>query len=305
MRALALMAFSLITPVTHRDGVDQSSLRPSTSSQRTLNAAYHPIQARYRPPRQLPGRRRYRRIFLRLRPEFRPATSGLPDVFWKRNSTRSRLRNVPGPALLVSKGCWRARCAFGQDQPRLGLERLAEGLGDAADRKPDPEPRSRLRSVARAARLLACHTCPEGRPSGRRPGWQQQTDASGTDCAQVSGGAVGGYDPRRCRRWQRPWGACFHRSVRSPAKAGSSARTCHPPAGVGPAVRLPPHAVTRSCIAARPYLPPERASADGCSAAAGFCTQMATWMVCAATVTITGAPGACLSALVSASWTTR
>ena len=86
---------------------------------------------------------------------------------------------------------------------------------------------------------------------------------------------------------------------------GSSADTCQPPACVGPHVRLPPQAATRSRMPARPKPHPDRSSPEGRCRPGAFTTFTATSAPWLRTVISTGAPGACLSALVSASCTTR
>ena len=90
-----------------------------------------------------------------------------------------------------------------------------------------------------------------------------------------------------------------------PRPAGSTADTRQPPAGVGHEVSLPPQAATRSRIPARPKPPPDRSRPHGWCRGAALTTSSATPVSWPRMVMSTGAPGACLSALVSASWTTR
>src|SRR6185437_10223494 len=87
------------------------------------------------------------------------------------------------------------------------------------------------------------------------------------------------------------------------AHPGSTASTRNPPSSRGSARRVPPTVRTRSRRPIRPR--PPLGSAAGGRVAARLVTVTASSAARRSRVTVTGPPGACLPALVSASCTTR
>src|SRR5262249_45020263 len=84
---------------------------------------------------------------------------------------------------------------------------------------------------------------------------------------------------------------------------GSRAQTVNPPPGRGPARRSPPNTATRSRMPASPWPPPGGGGAELPRPSA--VTSIVTALSAQPTVTSARAGPACLSTLVSASWTMR